>query len=75
METYGLEVNQKIKFQRAVGGRFTNATVHSFGEDGSVCVVDEGKGHLRSVMPSRIQVEGKTPRGKTVWVLLLESTN
>ena len=62
----GLRPGDRVRFRRAAGGTWQEATVVPRERDGSVGVRD-AKGSLRAIAVERLEVRGAGPRGGQVW--------
>jgi len=62
----GLRPGDRVRFRRAAGGTWQEATVVQRERDGSVGVRD-AKGALRAIPVDRLEVRGAGPRGGPVW--------
>src|SRR5690606_5924282 len=72
----GLELGQKIRFRLYDGQDWSAGKVHGDNKDGSLTLVEEKTGHLRAIMPDRIEIQKRGPRGGIKWTpLLRESSN
>jgi hypothetical protein len=74
-EQLGLTKGQKIRFKDhhvEEGSSWTQGVLGGESKDGSLTIhTDRG---TRSIMPSRCQQEGLSPRGKKIWVDLVPQT-
>ncbi len=62
----GLRPGDRVRFRRAEGGTWREATVERRERDGSIGVRDE-RGALRALAVDRLQVRGVGRRGGVVW--------
>jgi hypothetical protein len=62
----GLRPGDRVRFRRAEGGTWREATVERRERDGSIGVRDD-RGALRALPLERLEVRGVGPRGGTVW--------
>jgi hypothetical protein len=66
LDDLGLRRGDRVRFQRAEGGRWHEATVVGRERDGSVALFDT-RGAARSIGPERLEVRARGPRGAPVW--------
>jgi len=66
LESLGLRTGDRVRFQRADGGRWHEGTVVGRERDGSVALFD-GKGASRSIAVERLEVRTRGPRGAAAW--------
>lgn len=62
----GLHVGDRVRWQRAAGGSWSEGTVERRERDGSIGVRD-GRGASRALPIDRLEVKAVGPRGGRVW--------
>ncbi len=67
----GLKAGDRVRFRRREGDRWREGVAERREKDGSVGIRD-AKGASRAILPDRIEVKDKGPRGGVVWEPLPE---
>jgi hypothetical protein len=67
----GLRRGDRVRWQRAAGGRWQEGKVERIESDGSIGVRD-AKGASRALSVDRLEVAGAGPRGARMWEPLAE---
>lgn len=71
---YGLCVDDDVRFRHREEQNWTKGRVLGVGsKDFSVTLVDDG-GHMRSIMPDKMQKRIPGPRGGKLWVEVVDET-
>jgi biotin-(acetyl-CoA carboxylase) ligase len=66
LDAWGLHLGDRVRFQRADGGRWQELTITGIGSDGSITLRDS-KGAARSIAPDRLEVRTSGTRRSSVW--------
>lgn len=67
---FHLDVGDQVRFRQRDGQDWTNGVVRGDYKDGSITIFD-ADGKMRAIMPDKIQVKFRGPRGGTTWKDLL----
>jgi hypothetical protein len=67
LEDLGLGLYAVVRFRRTDTGRWREGRVRRMNNDGSVEIIDNKTGSIRSIRPSMVERRTKGPRGGVFW--------